>query len=214
MNIPVVLASASPRRRELLSLLIGGFTVQASGVDETPYLKDATAGSVEQAALAKGRDVADRCVSGTVVIAADTVISFEGRLLGKPSGPGEAAGMLRELRGDEHSVITGAAILFQGKVELFHEKTLVRMRHYSNREIEEYVATGEPLDKAGAYAIQGIGGSMVESIRGCYPNVIGFPLCAVARQLGELGIVTRPVPEVCPARIAGLEWNAGLQTGS
>ena len=192
------------RRRMLLALLLDEFSIRVSGVDETGFLVDASPGAVENAALAKARDVARCCGTDALIIAADTVISFRGRLLGKPSGREEAAAMLRELKGAEHQVITGAAILVrEPRAEFcFHESTAVRMNDYSEREIRDYAASGEPLDKAGAYAIQGLGGKMVHSIRGCYPNVVGFPLCAVARRLNLLGIRTRPVPEICPARLS------------
>ena len=204
MNCPVILASASPRRRELLSLVLQDFLVETSSVDETEFLVDASSASIEQAALAKARDVAVKSVEGAVIIAADTVISFLGRLLGKPEDEKHAEIILKQLRGNVHEVITGVAILgSQGSREyLFHESTDVRMNDYADTEILEYINTGEPMDKAGAYAIQGLGGKLVHSIQGCYPNVVGFPLCAVVRNLNLAGVETGPVPGICPGRAA------------
>ena len=208
----VVLASASPRRRELLSLILEDFSIKTSSVDEMEFLTDSSPLSVEQAALAKARDVARECDSGSVIIAADTVISFRGRLLGKPESIEHAAAMLRELRGVQHQVITGCAVIpGTGSTEyLFHESTAVRMKEFSEGEILDYVASGEPFDKAGAYAIQGLGGSLIHSIQGCYPNVIGFPMCAVVKHLRLAGIETRPVQDICPARRAS-GWSCQLQ---
>lgn len=202
----VVLASASPRRRELLSLILDDFSIKTSSVDEMEFLTDSSPFSVEQAALAKARDVARECDSGSVIIAADTVISFRGKLLGKPDDQEHAAMLLKELRGEEHAVVTGCAILRgKGSPEyLFHESTRVRMRDAGDREILDYVASGEPFDKAGAYAIQGLGRKLVHSIRGCYPNVVGFPLCAVGKHLNLAGIETRPVQGICPGRSIGV----------
>lgn len=202
MRSAVVLASASPRRRELLSLVLDDFLVETSSVDETEFLFDASSASIEQAALAKALDVAGRSGEEFVIIAADTVISFQGRLLGKPEDEKHAEAILKQLRGNVHAVITGVAILDpRGSTRyLFHESTQVRMQDCADSEILEYIATGEPMDKAGAYAIQGIGGKLVHSIKGCYPNVIGFPLCAVVRHLNLIGIKTGSVPGICPGR--------------
>ncbi len=204
MNYPVILASASPRRRELLSLVLKDFLVQTSFVDETAFFADASVDSVERAALAKARDVAGRSAEGSVIVAADTVIFFRGRLLGKPENDRHAESILKELRGEVHSVITAVAILASvgSREYLFHESTSVLMNDYTDTEIREYIATGEPMDKAGAYAIQGLGGKLVHSIKGCYPNVVGFPLCAVVRHLNLAGVETVPVPGICPAREA------------
>lgn len=200
MSLSIVLASASPRRKELLSLLVDSFEVRTSFVDETPFLKNASPASVERAALAKAEDVAAGLDRERLVIAADTVIFFHNRLLGKPRDEKDAAAMLMRLRGEVHSVITGMAVLSLTSRFLFHEETRVWMKKCSDRKIMEYIATGEPLDKAGAYAIQGVGGKLIQSIRGCYPNVIGLPLCALARRLIQAGVAIRAVQEVCPAK--------------
>ena len=204
MRSQIVLASASPRRRELLSLVLKDFLVETSSVDESGFLVDASAVSVERAALAKARDVAGRSAEGSVIIAADTVISFRNRLLGKPENEEHAEVILKELRGEVHAVITAVAILASAgsREYLFHESTSVRMNDYTDTDIREYIATGEPMDKAGAYAIQGLGSKLVHSIKGCYPNVVGFPLCAVVRHLNLAGVETGPVPGICPGRAA------------
>ena len=202
MNFSVILASASPRRRELLSLVLKDFAVKTSQVDEKEFLVDASAGSIEHAAQAKARDVARKFGEDSVVIGADTVISFMGQLLGKPEDEEHAEVILKHLRGEVHEVITGVAILgsSSSKEYLFHESTRVRMKAYTDKEIRDYIASGEPMDKAGAYAIQGRGGKLVHSIKGCYPNVVGFPLCAVVRYLNLAGVETGSVPEICPGR--------------
>ena len=215
MNRPVILASASSRRRELLSLVLKKFTVKASSVDETEFLTDATPSSVEQAALAKARDIAEKVEEGSVIVAADTVISFLGNLLGKPEDDEHAASMLKQLRGRKHSVITGGVVMdiAGSKQYIFHESTKVRMRDVSDREILDYIASGEPLDKAGAYAIQGLGRELVQSFQGCYPNVVGFPLCAIVSRLNLIGIETRPVMDICPGIVAGAASSRINQTG-
>lgn len=202
MKSPLILASASPRRRELLSLVLDDFLVKPSSVDETEFLVDASADSIEQAALAKARDVAGESEAGSIIIAADTVISFMGSLLGKPDDEEHAEVVLKQLRGKVHAVITGVAILAPSCSQeyIFHESTRVRMNDCADSEIREYVTSGEPLDKAGAYAIQGLGRKLVHSIEGCYPNVVGFPLCAVVRHLNLAGVETGGVPGICPGR--------------
>ena len=202
MSSQVVLASASPRRRELLSLVLDDFIVKTSEVDESEFLVDASTGSIESAALAKARDVAEGFGAESVIIGSDTVISFMGQLLGKPEDEEHAEVILKQLRGKVHEVITGVAVLgpSSSKEYLFHESTSVRMNDYTDTEIREYIATGEPIDKAGAYAIQGLGSKLVHSIKGCYPNVVGFPLCAVVKFLNLAGVETGSVPGICPAR--------------
>jgi nucleoside triphosphate pyrophosphatase len=204
MKSQVVLASASPRRRELLSLVLDAFIVKTSEVDESEFLVDASTGSIIRAALAKARDVAEGFGAGSIIIGSDTVISFMGQLLGKPEDEAHAEVILKHLRGEVHEVITGVAILGPSSSQeyLFHESTRVRMKDYTDREIQDYIASGEPMDKAGAYAIQGIGRKLVHSIKGCYPNVVGFPLCAVVKYLNLAGVETRSVPAICPSRLA------------
>jgi septum formation protein len=182
----LVLASVSPRRRELLGLLGVTFDVVPSRVDESLLVAPDSVAFARLAAREKCHDVAARVEPDIVVLAADTVVHYHdtaGRdmTLGKPAGPGEAVRMLQTLSGREHEVTTGVAVrLAGGSVVIESATTAVRFRALSNLEIEEYVATGEPLDKAGAYGIQGGAGRFVEEVRGDLQNVIGLPVRLVA----------------------------------
>ncbi len=184
----IVLASASPRRRELLANMgIRDFAVRPSAHEEPfdPALEPGEA--VERIALAKGRDIAASVSPGDVVVAADTLVFLDGRPLGKPRDEPDAAGMLRALSGREHTVITGLAVLRDGAAYTAHEATSVRFLPLSEAQIGWYVSTGEPLDKAGAYGIQGLGSMLVEGIRGDYFNVVGLPAARLAKLLGLAG---------------------------
>ena len=185
----IVLASASPRRRELLDKIGLKFEVEPSN-----YAEDLRSGlSPDELAraisLEKARVVASRH-KNTVVIAADTFIVFRGKIMGKPGTEAEARKMLMMLRGKPHSVITGFTILDtdENKILTKSVETVVHIKNLTSGEIEAYVKSGEPLDKAGAYAIQGLGSVIVERIEGDYFNVIGLPLSALAEGLKEFGI--------------------------
>ncbi len=187
LSLPrLVLASVSPRRRELLGLLGVAFEVAPSRVDESLLVASDSVAFARLAAREKCREVAERVEPDTVVLAADTVVHYHdgnGRdvTLGKPAGPGEAVRMLQTLSGREHEVTTGVAVrLAGGSIVVESATTEVRFRPLSEEEIEAYVATGEPLDKAGAYGIQGGAGRFVEEVRGDLQNVIGLPLRLVA----------------------------------
>jgi septum formation protein len=145
--------------------------------------------AVARLALAKARAVATR-VSEGVVLGADTVVVVDGRPLGKPVDPAEARAMLRRLRGREHEVVTGVAVVDArtGRAESAAVVSRVRMADYDEAAIEAYVATGEPLDKAGAYAIQGRGGTMVAGLQGSFSNVVGLPLEEAAALLAAFGV--------------------------
>ena len=192
----IVLASGSPRRRDLLENMgIRDFTVRPSAHEE-PFdgsLPDTRA--VEKIALMKGRDAARAAGEGDIVIAADTLVFLDGRPLGKPAGAAEAAEMLRALSGREHRVITAVAVLRDGAEYVTSVVTRVRFRPLSEREIGWYVATGEPLDKAGAYGIQGLGGLLIQGIRGDYYNVVGLPVAALAELLAKAGYDVFSPPE-------------------
>ncbi|HBH02662.1 MAG TPA: hypothetical protein DDZ42_12195 [Candidatus Rokubacteria bacterium] len=177
----MILASASPRRRELLRRICPDFTVEASDVDEA-LGAGPVAPAVAALALRKARAVARRAGPG-LVLAADTVVVLDGEVLGKPAGPEEARAMLRRLRGRAHEVLTGVAVVdaASGRAASATERTRVLMAHYSDATIEAYVASGAPLDKAGAYGIQGWGGIFVPRIEGDYFNVMGLPLAALRR---------------------------------
>ena len=186
----LILASGSPRRRELLATIVREFEVIPSDVDET-----LEAGPVEQAvaglALRKARAVAERVRAG-VVLAADTVVVIDGVVLGKPAGPEEAGDMLVRLRGRQHEVITGVAVVDAGTGRAASTTAVSRvlMAAYPDAMIAAYVASGSPLDKAGAYAIQDLDGALVEGVVGAYTNVVGLPVEATRRLLEGFGVVS------------------------
>ncbi len=186
----LILASGSPRRRELLARLRADFTVTPSDVDET-----LDAGPVAEAtvklALRKAKAVAASLANG-VVLGADTLVVIDGDALGKPRDAAEAVGMLRRLRGRWHEVITAIAVVDAGTGREAAEAvvTRVRMADYSDADIDAYVATGEPLDKAGAYAIQERGGALVAGIEGSYTNVVGLPVDETRGLLRRLGALS------------------------
>jgi len=189
---PLVLASASPRRADLLAQVGVEFEVRASELEEDGPAEGAEPGPVAAGhARGKALSVAG-AMPGRLVLGADTVVVLDGSILGKPDGPEEACEMLRRLSGREHRVITAVVFALGGgedAVLLAEEQVATRVlfRELSDREIEAYVATGEPLDKAGGYGIQGHGALLVRGIRGCYYNVVGLPLVTVWETLMELG---------------------------
>jgi len=183
----IVLASSSPRRRRLLEQVGVPFEVDDPGEVET-----ACGRPEEQAvenAVAKARKIAEQRGEG-LVVGADTVVVFKGKVFGKPEDARDAKAMLRTLSGKVHSVITGLAVVdaASGRVETDFVETLVHMRLLSDEEIAAYVATGEPFGKAGGYAIQGVGGLIVEEIRGCFYNVVGLPLSRLDSLLRGFGV--------------------------
>jgi len=188
----LVLASASPRRRELLSQLGLVFTVLPSLIPED-HPPGPPAEAICAVALAKARAVARRLGEDppAIVLGADTEVVLAGRLMGKPRDAADAARILAELRGRVHEVITGVALVEAGgagREETTAVTTRVRMADYSDAEIEVYVLTGEPLDKAGAYAVQGLGSRLVAEVDGCLSNVIGLPLTTTRRLLAGRGL--------------------------
>lgn len=190
----LILASSSPRRRELLRSLCPEFRVMPSDLDET-----LAAGSPRDAAAAlaldKARAIARR-VGQDIVLGADTIVVIDGEPLGKPAGPDEARAMLRRLRGREHEVITAVAVVDArtGRSDTVSVVSRVRMADYGEAEIEAYVASGEPLDKAGAYAIQARGAALVAGLEGSLSNVIGLPLAETARLLAAFGVQVSDPP--------------------
>ncbi|MDN5344745.1 MAG: nucleoside triphosphate pyrophosphatase [Clostridia bacterium] len=185
----LILASASPRRRELLARLGLGFTIQPSEVDESGYRDLPPADKVEALALAKARAVA-ATAEGALVIGADTVVVLQGQVLGKPASAAEAVAMLEFLSGRTHTVYTGVAVVRApaGPAAAAHACTEVTFRQLSSAIIAAYVASGEPMDKAGAYGIQGRGALLVAGINGDYFNVVGLPLVKVAELLEQFGV--------------------------
>jgi len=194
---PLILASGSPRRRELLAALGLPFTIVTSGVPEdiAPGLDPVEA--ARQLARRKAEAVTATLDLG-LVIGSDTDVVLDETILGKPVDGADAARMLRLLRGRTHRVISGVAVIdaASGRIAIGTVTTLVTMADYDDAQIAVYAASGEPLDKAGAYAIQGLGGALVAGIEGCYNNVVGFPLCEVAALLGQFGV--RPAHGAAP----------------
>ncbi|OAA23257.1 septum formation protein [Frankia sp. EI5c] len=180
----IVLASASPRRHEILSRAGVAFTVVTSGVDETVTSYDDPADYSLQLAHRKAAAVA-RSERDALVIGSDTIVEIDGRILGKPRDETDAARMLRDLRGRTHRVTTGVVVVdaATGRTRGHAETTAVTMRDFSDDELAAYVASGEPFDKAGSYAIQGIGGALVERVDGPFDNVVGLPASVVTNLL-------------------------------
>ena len=180
----LVLASASPRRRELMQTAGLRFTVHVSKAEEHIEPGTAATDAVQQLARQKAAAVAAECPND-LVIGADTVVVCDGRILGKPADTEDAFRMLRMLSGKTHCVYTGVCLVQNGQSETFCEKTQVTFYPLSDEEIHAYIATGEPMDKAGAYGIQGRGCTLVQSICGDYCNVVGLPVAALCRKLRE-----------------------------
>ncbi len=189
-NPLIILASASPRRQELLALLDIPFEIFPSGVKERFLRGESPEGHVLRLARAKAEDVAAR-KKERWILAADTVVEIDGKVLGKPKDRREAEEMLRRLSRRVHRVLTGYCILSSASSLSKEEKvtTRVKFKPLSEEEICWYIGTGEPFDKAGGYAVQGKGAFMVQEVRGSYTNVVGLPLCEVIRDLRALGAV-------------------------
>ena len=183
----LILASGSPRRRELLGLITNDFTVCVSGAEENVPADLTPAETVEALSRLKGRAVLAEHPAD-IVIASDTVVAVDGKILGKPASRQEVCDMLRLLSGKTHEVFTGVYIAGGGREEVFHDRTEVTFYALTETEIERYADTGEPFDKAGAYGIQGKGALLVEGIKGDYYNVMGFPVAKAARALEKFGI--------------------------
>lgn len=194
----LILASASPRRAQILCDAGISFEIARANVNERPRLGESARVMTRRLAQAKAQIVAKTLGKKrlqTIVIGADTTVEVKGELLGKPQSIAGARKMLRKLAGRTHLVVTSvAAIRLPDHAEVIvTETTRVRFAPLSAEDIAEYLATGEPLDKAGAYAVQGIGGRFIESIDGCYFNVVGLPLARLYRMLSGLG--WRPAPQ-------------------
>lgn len=201
----VVLASTSPRRRELLEQVGLGFEIVPPDAEAEAGLRAGrnlteTRMAVETAARAKAASVAARMPPGTLVVAADTVVLLGRKMLGKPRDPDQAARMLRCLSGRLHRVLTAVAVHRAGEEGGLSacEETRIRFRHLHEEEIAAYVSSGEPLDKAGAYGIQGLGALLVERVEGCYFNVVGLPLTALHRLLRASGVDLLAAPDGVP----------------
>jgi septum formation protein len=188
----LILASASPRRRELLAQLAIPFKVLPANIDESVVPGEVPWAYTRRVAYAKAQYIAWQCPTA-VVLGADSVVVLEHSILGKPRDPDDARQMLSRLSGRAHTVMTAVAVLYYARhvVCLDVVQTLVRLRPLSPSVIEHYITTGEPMDKAGAYAIQGVAAAFVESWKGCYTNVVGLPLRRTAAFLQAVGV---PVP--------------------
>jgi septum formation protein len=183
---PILLASASPRRRELFGHLGYPFTVTSVEVDETPRPGEPVAQLVQRLALEKARAARPQNPRG-VTVGCDTLVEIDGQVLGKPVDEAEARNMLSRLSGDMHRVWTAVALLGPGESEACEVSvTAVRFRDMEADEIAAYVATGEPMDKAGAYGIQERGAVFVEGVTGDYFTVVGLPLCLLGQMLKEI----------------------------
>ena len=183
----MILASQSPRRRELLGQMGFSFTVRPARGEELPHPELTPAQLVEELARQKALEVSAGADADDVVVAADTVVAVDGTVLGKPRDRAHAAEMLSALSGREHTVYTGVAVKRGETLLVEHEATQVRFRPLTEREIDLYIQTGEPMDKAGSYGIQGYGALLVEGIRGDYFNVVGLPICRLGRMLAQVG---------------------------
>lgn len=204
---PLILASASPRRRELFGLLGLMFGVRIARVEETIHPEESPVAAVQRFAREKAATIAQQMHphSYPIVIGADTIVVLDGEALGKPRDAQEAERTLRRLRGREHQVFTALSIVTKPNRETLDRTvcTVVPMREYTDEEIYLYVRSGDPFDKAGSYAIQNPDFRPVPELTGCYANVMGLPLCHLTRQLQILGVEPiADVPTVCQERLA------------
>lgn len=207
----IVLASESQRRREIIQALDAVVEIIPSGVDEPPPGREESAEEyVANTASGKARAVVSNGRLEALVIGADTSVVLEGKILGKPVDESEARVMLTALRGRSHRVVTGVTVSRDGAVASSVTSSDVAMREYSDDEMQAYIESGEPFDKAGGYAIQDRVFAPVSALAGCYLNVVGFPLCEVVRLMSEVGEVVRLKPEWrapercpnnCPVRV-------------
>ena len=184
--LSILLASGSPRRRALLAELGWRFECAAPDVDESPFPGEAPEALCERLARTKAESPRDR--EDALILAADTIVVADGRILGKPADRVEGRKMLSLLQGREHEVLTGVALRWAGRTVSAVERTAVRFRPLTDEEIAAYIATGEGTDKAGSYAIQGKGSLLVSAIEGDYFNVVGLPLCRLGMLMESVGL--------------------------
>jgi septum formation protein len=185
--VPIVLASGSPRRRELLTGLGLSFQVVPADIDETPLASETPEQLVKRLSIAKVNAVAET-FPDALVIAADTTVALGREVLEKPKDVAQNKRFIERLQGRMHEVFTGHALVYQGKLESTVKRSEVHFRPLSEHEINAYVATGEGLDKAGGYAIQGRGAALIPHIVGCYFNVMGMSVAAVVELAAKLGV--------------------------
>jgi septum formation protein len=210
MNSTLILASASPRRRELLTQAGYRFEVQRSSIPESRRLGEDAIRFATRLAWEKAEEVFARHQSSTapvMVLGADTVVVCDGEVMGKPADAADATRMLLLLSGRTHQVVTGVAVVWGlGSAEVAAELTQVTMRTLAPQEVADYVASGEPMDKAGAYAIQGYAGRWIPRIHGCYFNVVGLPLALVTSLLE--GAELRMASQLEPAKALPLRGSS------
>ena len=199
----IILASNSPRRKTLLNLLGWNFDVVPADVDETVLPEEPPKNYVLRLAESKARVVAELMGDNAVIISADTTVVDEDEILGKPIDAADAAHMLLRLRGRIHQVYTGLAVYYPSDVLLTDLGVAnVPMRNYTEEEMHKYIASGDPLDKAGAYAIQHDEFQPVDTLKACYANVVGLPLCHLTRTLRKVDLNPEVnVPEVCQSKL-------------
>ncbi|WP_282363785.1 Maf family protein [Pseudomonas sp. PS01297] len=190
---PLFLASGSPRRRELLTQIGVPFQVVSASIDETPLPDECPAAYVERLARAKARAGHEHLLGASVsapfcVLGADTAVVLDDQILGKPVDEADALSMLMALSGREHEVLTAIAILAAERCETRVVRSRVSFRTISQQEAAQYWASGEPQDKAGGYAIQGLAAVFVAGLNGSYSGVVGLPVCETAELLGQFGI--------------------------
>ena len=178
----VILASKSPRRKELLSLICDSFEVMPADIDESVPQNVAAEEAAEYISIQKAFAID----SEDVIIACDTVVIVDGKILGKPSDRQNGFEMLSELSGKTHSVISGVCIRYKGESVSFSQKSLVTFYELSDEEINDYLDSGEPFDKAGGYGIQGLGSLLVKEFSGDFFNIVGLPVARLRRSLSEL----------------------------
>lgn len=193
------LASQSPRRRRMMTWLDVPFQVTHADVNEQPRINEAPCDLASRLAIKKA-EVAHAKTQKGWVLAADTIVDFNQSALGKPRDATQAQSMLQMLRGHMHQVHTGLTLIYSSsdRAITFRVSTDVWMRNYSDEEIEAYIATGDPMDKAGAYAIQNTGFHPVDRLDRCYANVVGLPLCSVVAVLSAANVhITKNIPDLC-----------------
>jgi septum formation protein len=197
---PLILASASPRRRAFLAMLDLPFSVHTADIDETPHPDEKPIDLVCRLSREKAAAVAHHYQDG-LIIAADTIVVLDGLVLGKPADPTEARSILTRLRGRAHEVFSAISLLYcpSQEIKTYLNRTVVLMRSYTDPEIDDYIASGDPLDKAGAYAIQHPGFAPVAQISGCYAGVVGLPLGCLAEGLAQYGIILPNLADRCAA---------------
>jgi septum formation protein len=207
VNATLLLASASPRRRELIKLLGLPVETTSADIDETPLDHEAAPDLARRLSREKAESVAASCIphlASCIIIASDTTVALEGEPLGKPLDAADARSMLRRLRDRVHQVHTAITLIGAAPDRAITDLATsdVRMRAYSDRELDDYIAGGDPFDKAGAYAIQHRGFHPAENFTHCFANVMGLPLCHVARSLRRFGLAPlNDVPVACQAHL-------------